>query len=33
MEKNLLPLAIGGTVPKANIFAQWLCDKDTIDLG
>ena len=33
METNLLPLAIGGAGPNSMIFAQWFCDKYTIDLG
>ena len=33
METNLLPLAIGGAGPTSMIFAQWICDKDTIDFG
>ena len=33
METNNLPLAIGGECPTSMIFAQWICDEDTIDLG
>ena len=32
METKLPPLAISGVVPTSMIFAQWLCDEDTIDL-
>ena len=33
MDTNLLPIAIGGAVPNSMVFAQWLCNKGTIDIG
>ena len=33
MDRNLLPLAIDGVGPISVVFAQWLCDEYTIDLG
>ena len=33
METKISLLAIGGVVTTFMIFAQWICDKDTIDLG
>ena len=33
METNLFPLAIGGAGPTSMVFAEWICNKETIYLG